>query len=220
MHAAVGGMRPFFSYYGAKWTGSKHYGPPRHELVIEPFAGSASYATRWDCPLVKLYDVSDDICDLWAWLIGCSVEDVLRIPDTFDSYAEVLALPRGPQLLARFWISKGRAEASGTLSPWYFQWRNSTDCRVWGPAVKRRIAEQKPLIDKWQIEKKPWWEVEVKPAHWHIDPPYNNNAGSRQPVPESSDHLFIACRVVPRAAWRGRRLRECRRRLASFRAAL
>jgi hypothetical protein len=193
-------MRPFFSYYGSKWTGSKYYGPPRHELVIEPFAGSASYATRWDCPLVKLYDVSDDICDLWAWLIGCSIGDVLAIPDAFESYAEVSQLARGPQLLVRFWISKGRAEPSSTISPWYTQYRHSPDCKVWGPAVKRRIVAQKPMIDRWQIEKKPWWEIPQEQAHWHIDPPYNNAAGSR--YPHSSvryDDLATWCIGLPGA---------------------
>lgn len=191
-------MRPFFSYYGAKWTGAKHYGPPRHDLVIEPFAGSACYSTRWACKNVRLYDASPDVCDLWSWLIGSSISDVMRIPDTFEDYSEVSALPRGPQLLVRFWVSKGRAEPSGTLSPWYFQWRNSPDCRVWGPRVKQRIIEQKPSIAKWSIEQKFWWEIEVEDAHWHVDPPYMSAAGRRYPYSEI-DYQALAgwCRELP-----------------------
>lgn len=191
-------MRPFFSYYGSKWTGAKYYGAPRHDLIVEPFAGSASYATRWDCKHVKLYDVSPDIFDLWSWLIGCSVEEISRIPDSFDNYSEVLSLERGPQLLVRFWIAKGRAEPSGALSPWYFQWRNSHDCRVWGAAVKRRIINQKPKIEHWTIERKAWWEIELVPAHWHVDPPYNNEAGSRYPH-HDIDFVALAkwCRNLP-----------------------
>jgi hypothetical protein len=191
-------MRPFFSYYGSKWTGAKHYGAPRHDLVIEPFAGSASYSTRWECKSVKLYDISQDICDLWSWLIGCSADDISRIPDAFENYAQVFALDRGPQLLARFWISKGRAEPSGTLSPWYFQWRGESDCRVWGPAVKRRIIEQKPIIERWTVERKAWWEIDVEAAHWHIDPPYNNDAGRRYPNSSLSFSSLAAwCRGLP-----------------------
>lgn len=191
-------MRPFFSYYGAKYTGARHYGTPRHDLVIEPFAGSACYSTRWEAKNVKLYDISPEICDLWDWLIGCSMSDVLAIPSKFESMDEVRALARGPQLLVRFWIAKGRAEPSGALSPWYFQWRNSTDCRVWGEMVKRRIIQQKPLLDGWTIEKKSWEDITPEPAHWHVDPPYNNNAGSRYPH-SNVDFSALAqwCRTLP-----------------------
>jgi len=49
-----------------------------------------------------------------------------------------------------------------------------------------------------QIEKKPWWQVEVEPAHWHIDPPYNNNAGSRYPSPPLTySSLGAWCRGLP-----------------------
>ena len=191
-------MRPFFSYYGAKWNGAKHYGPPRHDLVIEPFAGSACYATRWDCPNVKLYDVSPDICDLWSWLIGGSADDVAAIPDKFENMDEVFSLDRGPQLLVRFWVSKGRAEPSSTLSPWYFQHRNDRDCKVWGAAVKSRVIAQKPLIERWTIERKAWWEIDVEEAHWHVDPPYNNTAGSRYPHSDLSySSLGAWCRGLP-----------------------
>ena len=191
-------MRPFFSYYGSKWTGSRHYGAPRHDLVIEPFAGSAGYSTRWACRNVRLYDVSQDIYDLWSWLIGCSADDLTKIPDSFEGFSEVMSLSRGPQLLVRFWVSKGRVEASKKLSPWYFQYRNAEDCRVWGASVKRRIIRQKPILDRWSIEKKPWWEIDVEPAHWHIDPPYNNSAGSKYPCSDL-DYAALAewCRNLP-----------------------
>lgn len=174
-------MRPFFSYYGAKYTAAKHLGPPRRDLVIEPFAGSACYSLRWNVPRVRLYDVSPDICALWDFLINCSADDIAKIPDRFDDIADVLALPRGPQLLVRFWISKGRAEPTKSLSPWYLEYRNKGFCRVWGPAVKARIIAQKPLISAWEIKQMPWHHVPQVEAHWHVDPPYNNYAGSKYP---------------------------------------
>lgn len=191
-------FRPFFSYYGAKWTGARHYGPPRHDLVIEPFAGSACYSTRWGARNVRLYDVSPDICDLWTWLIGCSAADIAAIPSSFEHRDEVFALARGPQLLVRFWVSKGRAEPSGTLSPWYFRWRGANDCRVWGDAVKRRIIDQKPILDGWSIEQRSWDRIRLEEAHWHVDPPYNNSAGSRYPH-SSVDFSALSqwCRNLP-----------------------
>lgn len=39
-------LRPFFTYFGAKWRAAPHYPPPTHPTVIEPFAGAAGYALR------------------------------------------------------------------------------------------------------------------------------------------------------------------------------
>lgn len=60
------GMRPFFSYYGAKYTVAKYAGAPRRDLVIEPFAGSAAYATRYAPRRAALYDINPDIRDVVA----------------------------------------------------------------------------------------------------------------------------------------------------------
>ncbi len=194
-------MRPFFSYYGGKYTGAKYYGPPRRETVVEPFAGSACYATRWNARRVKLYDVSPDICAIWDWLIHCSVADVEALPDVFSDFDEVAALAVGPRRLVQFWVSKGRAEPSGRLSPWYFQYRNATDCRVWGPAVKRRIVSQKSMIAGWTIEQASYRQIPLgAEAHWHVDPPYNNDAGSRYPYHDIDFiHLAEWCRSLPGA---------------------
>ena len=191
-------MRPFFSYYGAKFTGAKYYGAPRCDVVIEPFAGSACYATRWQPAAAKLYDLSPDICAIWDWLIHCSPNDVAALPDAFEHFDEVLALPLAPRRLVQFWIAKGRAEPSGRLSPWYFQYRNSNDCRVWGAAVKRRIIAQKPLIERWTVDQASYRDIPLIEAHWHVDPPYNNEAGSRYPFSDIDfQHLAAWCQSLP-----------------------
>lgn len=191
-------MRPFFSYYGAKYTGAKHYGRPRSALVIEPFAGSACYSSYWNVEHVRLYDVSDAICQLWDWLIHSSLRDVTTLPDQFETFEQVQSLPAGARTLVQFWVAKGRAEPSGRLSPWYFQYRNAHDCRVWGPAVKRRLIEQKPLITKWTIERLSYEQIPLVEAHWHVDPPYANEAGSRYPHSAIDfAHLGHWCRSLP-----------------------
>lgn len=191
-------MRPFFSYYGSKWNGAKHYGPPRRDLVIEPFAGSAMYSTRWDCPRVKLFDVSRDICDLWDWLIGCSSADIEAIPATIHDLREIEHLPRGAQMLVRFWVAKGRAEPARKLSSWYEHWRGASACRVWGEAVKRRIIAQKPGIDGWEIACRSWDEIEVEEAHWHVDPPYSGPAGRKYPHSDVSYPALASwCMTLP-----------------------
>jgi site-specific DNA-adenine methylase len=193
-------MRPFFSYYGAKYTVAKYAGPPRRDLVIEPFAGSAAYSTRYAVRKTKLYDLSEDICELWNWLIKCSEFDVRCIPDVFNSFDEIEKLPYGAGLLVRFWVSKGRAVASGTLSPWYFKYRNSGDCKVWGPAVKERIVRQKPYISEWTCENLSYEKINLQNAHWHVDPPYNNSAGKCYPFSSVNyEHLANWCQHLPGA---------------------
>lgn len=172
-------MKPFFSYYGAKWTTARYLGPPRRDAVVEPFAGSACYSTRWDVKEAYLFDVSEDIVALWDWLIHCSVADVVAVPDRFEHIDEVMALPRGPSLLVRFWIAKGRAEPTQTLSPWYFQYRDAPDCSVWGPYVKQRVVTQKPGIASWKVAQLSYTQIPNCDAHWHIDPPYEGDPGRR-----------------------------------------
>lgn len=192
-------MRPFFSYYGSKYIGAKHYGPPRHDVVVEPFCGSAAYSTRWNVGRAVLFDLSENICQLWDWLIHCTANDVAAIPDYFDDMDQVMALDVGPQMLCRFWIAKGRAEPSTKLSPWYQTHRTATDCRVWGPAVKDRIISQKPHISRWTIEQSTWQDIPEVDAHWHVDPPYNNNPGTRYPHSSKAidfDDLGQWCRTL------------------------
>jgi len=40
-------LRPFWRYYGGKWRAAPRYPAPRHDLIIEPFAGAAGYAMRY-----------------------------------------------------------------------------------------------------------------------------------------------------------------------------
>jgi hypothetical protein len=40
-------LKPFFSYFGAKWRLAPKYPPPLHRTIVELFAGSACYATSY-----------------------------------------------------------------------------------------------------------------------------------------------------------------------------
>lgn len=191
-------MRPFFSYYGAKYTCAGYLGKPKHNVVVEPFAGSACFSTRWNVDNVFLYDISEDICSLWDFLINCSDNDIKNIPSNFNDFSEIKHLPRGAELLVRFWIAKGRAEPSGKLSPWYAQYKGSNDCRVWGEKVKSRILTQKPFIKNWKIDCLDYKAIPKIEAHWHIDPPYNNYAGSRYPNSDLNyKELADWCKSLP-----------------------
>ena len=204
-------MRPFFSYYGGKWRGSKHYGPPRRDPVIEPFAGSACYSLYWDCPNVKLYDLSTDICHAWDWLINCSEEDVMGIPDYIKSNEEWLALPDGPRQVVHWNVAFGQATMGKSLKKWYLHYANTGEMMstlaaapsmmIWNERAKRRIIEQKPKIANWTIDNMDYRDIPLVEAHWHVDPPYQGKPG-RAYTHDSIDyaHLSEWCRNLPGAA--------------------
>jgi hypothetical protein len=73
-------LKPFIRYYGSKWRMAHLYPPPRHGLIIEPFAGAAGYALNYADRDVLLIDVSPRIAELWRWLIAATPADVRSIP--------------------------------------------------------------------------------------------------------------------------------------------
>lgn len=190
-----------FPHWGAH-TSARTWrcGPVSGWLSSHPFV--APETGRWSAPAVRLYDLSLDVCDLWHFLIHSSERDIAAIPDRFERDEDFLKLPRGPRLLCGFWVSKGRAEAAGNLSPWYFKYRNDTDCKVWGPAVKARIIAQKPLLAGWSVDQCCYTRIPMVEAHWHVDPPYNNGPGRRYPHSSRAidfEHLAEWCRALPGA---------------------
>ena len=205
-------MRPFFPYLGSKWRGAKRYGPPRRGRVIEPFAGSACYSTWWEAPKVDLYDVSDSACAAWDWLIGCSAEDVRRVPLKFRSNDEWAALPDGPRQIVFWHLAYGRSDVGDALPEWFLRWCRTGELtgpvtdplseRIWGERARDRIVRQKPKIRNWSIDRKSYADIETSAvdAHWHVDPPYQGPAGRRY---EHSDidyaHLAEWCRNLPGA---------------------
>lgn len=45
-----------------------------------------------------------------------------------------------------------------------------------------------------------WGEIPLCDAHWHIDPPYNNKAGSKYPFKDIDfNKLGSVCKVLPGA---------------------
>ena len=170
----------FFSWYGSKWMNARRFGEPERNILIEPFAGSACYATFWEHPLVKLYDIDENICELWDFLINCSDDDIRKIPDYFADDDAYKNLPRKQKLLCGFWVGFARAKPANHPSPWYYKNRPIAhrNARTWGSRAKGIIIKQKPFIRDWSIDLLSYDKIPNCDAHWFVDPPYNNKAGS------------------------------------------
>src|SRR5258708_32739383 len=87
-------LRPFFYYFGGKWMQARRYPKPEYPLIIEPFAGSAGYATRYYYKKLLLFEKDPLIAGLWKWLIKVSPAEIRRIPllgadDTVDDLGNV-----------------------------------------------------------------------------------------------------------------------------------
>lgn len=168
-------MRPFFSYFGSRWSISRHYFEPNKLAVIEPFAGSAGYSTRWGVDKVILIDKSPDVCAVWDFLINATSADIDNLPDAPESVKCLDGLPLGAKNLILFWTNKARATLPTSFSPWYFKYRSTPQCLVWNECVKTRIKAQVPKIKNWEIYCTDYTTVKDfvdSNIHVHIDPPF------------------------------------------------
>lgn len=89
-----------FYYYGGKRRLAGFYPPPQHDVIIEPFAGSAAYAMRHlapnarEKPLERVILVEKDsrVCEIWERLLGMEPEDLeaLAIPSVGERISDFL----------------------------------------------------------------------------------------------------------------------------------
>ncbi len=164
-------MRPMFSYFGSKWMLARRYGPPAHDLVIEPFAGSAAYALYWGAPKSLLIDAFPEVVGIWQFLIKATEREIRALPLDFD-HVDDLKIPQEAKWLIGYWIKKASVTAGKSRTAWARQYRHSGDCKVWGEAVRERIASQLPGIRGWKAQLRDWRDSPDMKATWLIDPPY------------------------------------------------
>lgn len=184
------GLRPFFSYFGGKWTLAPKYPPPMNAVIVEPFAGSAGYATRYADREVILVERVPELAALWRWLVRVSVDEVLALPLDVDRADDFCA---EAQSLIGFWCARGRTRPAKTArSKWFTsgKWPSS----FWGEYARARIAEQVQRIRHWRVIEGDYSAAPDIEATWFIDPPY---AGARHYLARVDDYgaLGAWCRA-------------------------
>lgn len=164
-------MRSFFSYYGGKWRDAPKYPAPAHDVIIEPFAGAAGYATRYNAQRVRLYDVDPIICGVWSFLIAVSPAEVMALPDVPEvGTVDDLRIPQEARWLIGFWINSGTSAPRKRPSAWMRS--GIRPGSYWGPRVRGVIASQVDLIRHWTITQASYEEIPNTRATWFVDPPY------------------------------------------------
>lgn len=113
---AVPGLKPLFPYLGSKSRSIGEYPPPRNEVVVEPFAGSALYAHRYYDRQVVLVERDPKVAAVWRWLLHPKTTPALvRCMPVFEPGERISPRmkrwPDGARWLVGFWAFRGMAQA-------------------------------------------------------------------------------------------------------------
>ena len=168
---------PPWRYYGGKWRASRLYEPPRHGLIIEPFAGAAGYACHYHTRDVLLVDANPQVVTAWQWLIDATRSDVMALPPSLEYGVPVesLGLPVGATMLLRWWCNDGAATACRSPSKW-------AAANGWNTATRQRTAALAEAVSHWSVMLGTYRDAPDVEASWFVDPPYQGCAGSHYKV--------------------------------------
>lgn len=155
-----------FSYYGRKKKIIKKYPKPKYKTIIEPFAGSASYALEYFENDVLLIDPFEKIIRIWWYLQKAEPKDILKLPDVENG--EFIGnkynwLTEEERWLIGFCINNGSPIPKHTAGRMNFNSWNRD---------KKRISEELYKIKHWKIKLGEYSSAENIEASWFIDPPY------------------------------------------------
>lgn len=166
-------MRPFFSYYGGKWRDAIRYPEPAFGTIVEPFAGSAGYATRYANRRVVLCDLDPIVFGVWDYLTRVKAEEILAIPNVPEGgTVDDLNICQEARWLVGFWLNAGASSPRKSPSKWMRS--GISPGSFWGERVRRTIASQVEKIRHWQVFNCSYEGCPIAPreATWFVDPPY------------------------------------------------
>ncbi len=77
-----------FYYYGGKRRLARFYPQPRHDVIVEPFAGSAAYSIRRLDPATRaqpverviLVEKDPRVCEIWERMLAMNPADLAHYP--------------------------------------------------------------------------------------------------------------------------------------------
>jgi hypothetical protein len=181
-------QKPFFKYFGSKRRHIFHYPPPRYDLIVEPFAGAASYALEYPSKQVHLYDVDPHVCRVWKYLISVPEREILSLPDikqgtTLSEYN----LTAQQATLIGYWLGASGRVPRQVISPW----AASDPSAFWSKGVRETIASQLQFIRHWKIFSNPYTMAPNNEATWFIDPPYQGKGGSYLHGKSGIDYTYL-----------------------------
>lgn len=189
--------RTVLNYFGSKVSTAHKYPPPKHDIIVEPFAGGAGYSLcYWDRQVV-LCDLNPDVADVWDYVIHADPDEIRALPLIEPGQrVDELGLARGPSLLIGYsvQIACAHAPCPSLSAGWATQ--HAGRAAVWGAKRRERVAQVSAQIKHWLILRCSYDQLPQEWATWFVDPPYQD-AGKNYPF--GSDridytHLAAWCR--------------------------
>lgn len=156
-----------WSYYGRKFQYIKKYPKPIYSTIVEPFAGTASYALSYFDRDVIISDIYPVVYRVWKYLQLASPRDILSLPDVengenISKYSTLLS--QEEYWLMGFCINGGSNRPKHTAS-------SVGNFNYWN-RDKIRIAENLYKIRHWRILNDSYLDIKNQTATWYIDAPY------------------------------------------------
>ena len=155
-----------WSYYGSKSRVVHLYPPPKEDLIIEPFAGSARYSLRYFEKEVLLVDKYEVIIRVWKYLQQCTPKDILCLPK-LSTGMEINKLGLSEDECLFLGLLAGIASTSprNKVSA-YSGEQNGRKNKM------KNIANQLHKIKHWKFIHGSYEDIPNQTATWFIDPPY------------------------------------------------
>ena len=177
-------LRPFWSYYGAKYNIAHRYPYPQHNIIIEPFAGSAQYSLLYYRKDVHLYDLDENICMIWDYLIHAKESQLRRLTIDFEHIDDLKGYTQEEKVLMGFWCAKGASKPQSKMTE-YAKHKNTAN-------YKKRCIDQVRYIRHWKIEQASYTDIENIEATWFIDPPYQRGGDRYRKSSKMIDYAHLA----------------------------
>ena len=165
-----------FNYYGSKFKVSKFYPSPLHDLIIEPFAGAASYSVLHRHKKVFLNDSYKTIADIWRWLIEEATQNEIMENCHFTDGQSIkdLNLKIPHKNLIGFCINRGSAAPRNIVQRWSCQSKLDPDLASSTKYRLLEIAKTIKHIKHWSVQCDDFKSLPNVRATWFIDPPYQH----------------------------------------------
>jgi len=176
--------RSVMSYYGSKYRLAPRYPTPRHDTIVEPFAGGAGYALHYPERKVHLYDLNEKVCGVWDYVIRATPHEILTLPlleptQTIHDLPD--SVPQEAKWLIGWWLMYAMEKPRDRFSPLGASQLAISGTRLWALERRARIADTCARIKHWRVTQGGYETIPQQHATWFIDPPYQGKAGRVYP---------------------------------------